>query len=101
MTQEMTEREAALAARIKELEAAQAPPAKGSGGPISLAAAIVSIVPRWLVAAAGVLLLAWLSFDLYMSARLKMAQTQATEAVKTQEEIKRDALKMPAARVDF
>ncbi len=71
----------ALKARLNELEAAQsqAAPAGGFMGAVSLIGHVVSLVPRWLLVAAGVVFVAWLGLDLYLNARVKMAQTRAVE----------------------
>jgi hypothetical protein len=68
-----------LKARVKELEVGQAAPVKGSGSLLSLIGGVVSIVPRRLFVAAGVLFVAWLSFNLYMNARQKIAQTEIAQ----------------------
>lgn len=77
MTSNMTEREAALAARVKELEAAQASSVGGRGGAFSFVGSVFKIVPRWLVIAAALVFIAWVGADLY----LKIQQGQTLETL--------------------
>jgi hypothetical protein len=48
--------------------------------PLSGLAGILSIVPRWLIIAASIVLLAWTSFEIYINARINIAQVRQVEA---------------------
>ena len=73
----MTNELEALRARVKELEAKQpAAPTSGLGQVFGIVQAVASIVPRWLLVAAGVIFLAWLGFDLYTNVILRMADVE-------------------------
>jgi hypothetical protein len=65
-------------------------PVSGLAAVLAIVQAVVAVVPRWLVVAAGVVFVAWLGFDLYLNARQKLAQTEAVE-VETQVKIARQA----------
>ena len=59
----------------------QQPPAtaSGLGQVLAIVQAVTSLVPRWLVVAAGVILLTWLGLDLYLNLRIKMAEVTEVE----------------------
>jgi hypothetical protein len=53
----------------------QQPAPSGLGQVLPIVQAVIAIVPRWLVAAAGVIFLTWLGFDLYNNAQQTAART--------------------------
>jgi hypothetical protein len=61
----------------------QRPAPSGLGAVVSIVQAVVALVPRWLVVAAGVIFLTWLGFDMYLNARQKLAETRRIEAQST------------------
>jgi hypothetical protein len=63
------------------------PAPSGLGAILSIVQAVVAIVPRWLVVAAGVIFLTWLAFDLYLNTRAKLAQTEQTEAASLRKKV--------------
>jgi hypothetical protein len=83
MPDQMTEREAALAARIKELEDAQAKNLTRvtEGGAFEAAwRKITDIVPPWLAAAAMAVLIAHYGFGYYLQSQITATETQLKQA---------------------
>jgi DNA repair exonuclease SbcCD ATPase subunit len=81
--EQMTEREAALAARVKELESAQAKGAAttAEGGALeSVWRRVADIVPSSLVAAGLAVLVAHYGFGYYLQSQVTAAETQLKEA---------------------
>jgi hypothetical protein len=54
-------------------------PVSGLAAVLAIVQAVVAVVPRWLVIAAGVVCLSWLGFELYLNARVKLAEVEKIE----------------------
>jgi hypothetical protein len=52
-------------------------PVSGLAAVLAIVQAVVAVVPRWLVVAAGVVFVAWLGFDLYLNAQMKLLDLEA------------------------
>ena len=76
------EAERQIAELKKQLEAAKTatPPAAGFMGALSPVLSVASLVPRWLVVAAGVVVVAWAGFEIYINAQTKVLQLDQTNA---------------------
>jgi len=99
MAEEVTEREAALAARVKELEDAQAKGAAtiAEGGVFeSIWRRITHIVPPWLAAAALAVLVAHYGFGFYLQGQITEAETELQQAKADVETAKSKAANQPA-----
>jgi hypothetical protein len=93
--EQMTEREAALAARVKELEGAQAKSAVtiAQGGVFeSFWRTITYIVPPWLAAVALAVFIAHYGFGYYLQGQVTAAETQLRQAKAGLETAKAEAL---------
>jgi hypothetical protein len=99
--EQITEREAILAARVKELEDAAAASAVtvAQGGVFeSLWRTINSIVPPWLAAAALAVFIAHYGFAFYLQGQVTAAETEAKQAKADAETAKAAALNEPDAQ---
>jgi len=98
MSDQMTEREAALAARIKELEDASAKSAAttAEGGALeSVWRKVADIVPSSLVAAGLAVLVAHYGFGYYLQSQVTAAETQLKQAKAKLETAKANAANSP------
>jgi SH3 domain-containing protein len=99
--EQMTEREAILAARIKELEAAQAhSQAKAAEGGVfeSVWGRITEIVPPWLATAALVVLVAHYGYGFYLQTQLTAEETRLQQARADLETVKALVANSPGVR---
>lgn len=97
--EQMTEREAALVARIKELEGAQAKSAAtiSEGGVFeSIWRTIIYIVPPWLAGAALAVFIAHYGLAYYLQGQISQAETQLKQAKADVETAKANAANAPA-----
>jgi hypothetical protein len=58
-------------------------PVSGLAAVLAIVQAVVAVVPRWLVVAAGVVFVSWLGFDLYLNAQMKLTELEKTQGVTT------------------
>jgi hypothetical protein len=67
-------------------------PVSGLAAVLAIVQAVVAVVPRWLVVAAGVVFVSWLGFELSQKAQQATLQTETMRAQKVQEETKAHAM---------
>jgi hypothetical protein len=67
-------------------------PVSGLAAVLAIVQAVVAVVPRWLVVAAGLMALTDVGFNIYMNARAKVAEVRKIE-------IESEAMTMPPSAV--
>jgi hypothetical protein len=74
------EKDRQIAELKKQLATATAEQSTGWAGLFSLIGSVVNLVPKWLIPAAGLVFVAWLGFDLYINAQMKLIEKDRAAA---------------------